>query len=151
MSLEDNRALMVNFYQQFWNEGNIDWADEVIAEDLIHDQVPTDWPQGRAAFKKLVQTWRTAFPDLHEAVEFVLADGDRVMSRFRLTGTHTGPLYGVPGTGKKVDIQGVDVARIQDGRIVEYFYHEDTLGMFRQLGVFPDDLNEVAGTTTAGV
>lgn len=144
--VERNKALMRRFYVEFWNEGNVAFADEVIAEDLVHDQMPGEWPRGREGFKRLVETWRTAFPDLNEEVEFVLGDGDRVLSRFRLTGTHLGPFYGVAPTGRRVDVQGVDVARIVDGIIVEYFYHEDTLGLFRQLGRFPSDMNDVAGT-----
>lgn len=140
---------MRRFTEEFWNRGNVDVADEVIAEDLVHDQLPADWPQGREGFKRLVETWRTAFPDLHEHLEFVLADGDRAVGRFRLTGTHGGPFYGIEPTGNSVDIQGVDVARIV-GNIVEYFYHEDTLGMFAQLGAFPSDLDDVAGTAAAG-
>jgi len=104
------------------------------------------WPQGREGFKRLVQTWRVAFPDLHEHLEFVLAEGDRALGRFRLTGTHSGPFYGIEPTGRSVDIHGVDVARIVDGQIVEYFYHEDTFGLFRQLGRFPANYSDVAGT-----
>jgi steroid delta-isomerase-like uncharacterized protein len=143
---DDNKQLMHSFTEQFWNRGNVAFADEIVAEDLIHDQLPADWPRGREGFKRLVQTWRTAFPDLHEHLEFVLADGDRAVGRFRLTGTHRGPFYGLEPTGRRVDIQGVDVARIVDGKIVEYFYHEDTFGLFRQLGAFPADMDAVAGT-----
>jgi len=147
MSTEaDNKRLMRRFTEEFWNRGNIAFADEIVAEDLIHDQLPPDWPQGREGFKRLVQTWRVAFPDLHEHLEFVLAEGDRALGRFRLTGTHSGPFYGIEPTGRSVDIHGVDVARIVDGQIVEYFYHEDTFGLFRQLGRFPDDYSDVAGT-----
>ncbi|CAA9232127.1 MAG: hypothetical protein AVDCRST_MAG52-1163 [uncultured Blastococcus sp.] len=142
----ENKALVEQFTEQFWNQGNIAFADEILAEDLIQDPLPPGWPQGREGFKRLVQTWRTAFPDLHEHLEFVLADGDRTMGRFRLTGTHTGTFYGIAPTGRKVDIHGVDVSRFVDGKIVEYFYHEDTFGLFRQLGAFPANLDDVAGT-----
>ena len=144
----DLDAFMRRFYTEFWNTGNVDAADEMVAEDLIHD-FPPGWPTGRAGFKKLVLTWRNAFPDLHEHVEFVMTDGNRALSRFRLTGTHNGDLYGIAPTGRTIDIQGVDVARVENGKIVEYFYHEDTLGLFRQLGTFPDDFSVVAGTATS--
>lgn len=147
--VERNKAMMERFYQEFWNKGNVDYADEIMVEDLIHDQLPSDWPKGREGFKRLVATWRAGFSDLNEDVEFVMGDGDRVMSRFTLTGTHDGTFYGIEPTGRRVEIQGVDVARIENGRIVEYFYHEDTLGLFRQLGAFPADTNEVAGTVGA--
>ena len=102
----DNKQLMRRFTEEFWNRGNIAFADEIVAEDLIHDQLPADWPQGREGFKRLVQTWRVAFPDLHEHLEFVLAEGDRALGRFRLTGTHSGPFYGIEPTGRSVDIPG---------------------------------------------
>ena len=144
----DLEAFMRRFYTEFWNTGNIAAADDMIAENLIHE-FPAGWPTGREGFKKLVLTWRNAFPDLQEHVEFVMADGDRALSRFRLTGTHTGDFYGIAPTGRKIDIYGVDVARLENGRIAEYFYHEDTLGLFRQLGAFPDDFDAVAGTAIA--
>ena len=58
----DNKRLMQRFTEEFWNRGNIAFADEIVAENLIHDQLPPDWPQGREGFKRLVQTWRGAFP-----------------------------------------------------------------------------------------
>jgi SnoaL-like polyketide cyclase len=55
----DNKRLMQRFTEEFWNRGNVAFADEIVAEDLIHDQLPPDWPQGRDGFKRLVETWRT--------------------------------------------------------------------------------------------
>ena len=115
----DLEAFMRRFYTEFWNTGNIAAADDMIAEDLIHE-FPQGWPTGREGFKRLVLTWREAFPDLHEHVEFVMADGDRALIRFRLTGTHLGDFYGIAATGRSIDIHGVDVARLEDGKIVEF-------------------------------
>ncbi len=137
---------MRRFYEEFWTRGNAVAADELIAEDLGHEAFPPDWPAGREGFKRLVQVWREGFSDMSEEVEFMVAEGDRVAARFVLRGTHDGPFYGMPGSGRRVEVRGVDMVRIVDGRIVEWSYAEDALGLFRQLGGVPPDLGAVAGS-----
>lgn len=143
---EANKALMRRFYDEFWCKGNADAADEIIAADLRHDQLPPDWPSGRDGFKQVVRLWRRGFPDMHEEVELMIAEGDRVAGRFRLTGTHRGEFYGLAPTGRRVDIHGIDLVRIAGGRIVEWAYQEDTLALFCQLGAWPADMAAIAGT-----
>lgn len=145
-----NPEVLRQFTEEFWNRGNEAFADRVMAKDVVHDQVPADWPQERAGLKRLAKVWRTGFPDMHEHLEFVLGDEDYAVGRFRLTGTHLGAFYGVQATRRPVEIYGVDVARFVDGQIVEYRYHEDTIGLFHQLGTFPADMSRVAGTGSSG-
>jgi steroid delta-isomerase-like uncharacterized protein len=145
--VEANKAVMRRFYEEFWNKGNEAAADEIVAEDIRHDQLPPDWPAGRQGFKQLVRALRRGFPDMAEEVELIIGEGDWVAGRFRLTGTHRGEFYGIAPTGRRVDIQGLDLMRIDDGKIVEWVYHEDTLGLFRQLGVAPP--KAVAGVESA--
>jgi len=145
---EANKALMRDFYEEFWCKGNVDAADLLIADDLRHDQLPAGCPGGRDGFKEVVRLWRRGFPDMHEDAELMIAEGDRVSSRFRLTGTHRGEFYGLAPTGRRVDIRGIDMVRIAGGRIVEWVYQEDTLALFRQLGAFPPDMSGIAGTAS---
>lgn len=145
-TLEANKALARRFYEEFWCNGNADAADALVAETITHGQLPPGWPSGREGFKAIVRLWRRGFPDMHEAIEFMIAEGDRVASRFHLTGTHLGPFYDLAPTGRRVDIHGIDLLRIADGRIVDWVYQEDTLGLFLQLGRMPGDLGAVAGT-----
>ena len=140
-----NQALARRFYDEFWTRGNADAADELIAEDLVHEQFPEGWPPGREGFKRLVHTWRAAFPDMRETISQVLTDGDWVVVRFTLEGTHQGDFYGVPATNRKVKAKGVDLLRFRDGMVAEWIYHEDALSVFTQLGALPPDLSEVAG------
>jgi steroid delta-isomerase-like uncharacterized protein len=147
MSIAENKEIVRRFYDEFWCRGNPDSADELIAQDLIHDQLPEGWPSGRAGFKQLVVTWRAAFPDMHEDVLQMVAADDWVVSRFRLRGTHQGAFYGLQPTGRHVEIEGVDFLRISGGLIAEWIYFEDALGLFRQLGVVPSDLAGVAGSS----
>jgi steroid delta-isomerase-like uncharacterized protein len=146
--VEANKALMRRFYEEFWIKGNADAADDIIAENIRHQQLPPGWPEGRAGVKELVRAWRRGFPDMREEVELMIGEGDWVLGRFRLTGTHRGEFQGVPPSGRRVDIQGLDLVRIADGRIVEWIYHEDALGLFDQLGVAPPQA--VAGTVSRG-
>jgi steroid delta-isomerase-like uncharacterized protein len=145
MAEQDNAELARRFYEEFWTRGNPDAADELIAEDLVHDQFPECWPRGRAGFKRLVTTWRAAFPDMHETVSQLLTDGDWVVARFTLRGTHRGDFYGIPATNKTVETHGVDLLRFRDGLIAEWIYCEDALGVFSQLGALPAHLADVAG------
>ncbi|WP_320669140.1 nitrilase-related carbon-nitrogen hydrolase [Patulibacter defluvii] len=137
-------ALAEQFYAEFWNAGDEAAADRLVAEDLVHAQFPADWPGGREGFKRLVRTWRQAFPDMTEEVTLLIAGDDWVASRFVLRGTHRGDFYGIPGTGRAIEIAGVDLLRFADDRIAEWIYHEDTLGIFRQLGRTPEDWGAVA-------
>jgi len=86
---------------------------------------------------------------MHEDVLQTVAAGDWVVSRFRLRGTHQGVFYDLQPTRRRVEIEGVDFLRISGGRIAEWIYFEDTLGLCRQLGVMPSDLARVAGPSVA--
>ena len=145
MAERDNEQLARRFYEDFWTRGNADAADDLVAEDLVHEQFPEGWPAGREGFKRLVRTWRAAFPDMRETVSQVLSDGDWVVARFTLRGTHRGDFYGIPATNKTVEARGVDLLRFRDGLIAEWIYCEDALGVFAQLGALPADLSGIAG------
>jgi SnoaL-like polyketide cyclase len=64
MAEPDNEQLARRFYEEFWTCGNADAADDLVAEDLVHEQFPEGWPRGREGSKRLVTTWRAAFPDM---------------------------------------------------------------------------------------
>ena len=80
-----------------------------------------------------------AFPDLHETVEDIFAEGDKVVTRFTMRGTHQGELMGIPPTGKQVTMTGMTIHRIVSGKIVEDWVVADFLGMMQQLGTIPTD------------
>jgi predicted ester cyclase len=77
---------------------------------------------------------RAAFPDRADIIEEVIAEGDRVGLLFRLTGTHTGNLFGIPPTGRKVDVWEAAILRVADGRVIEGWFMADEAGMLKQLG-----------------
>ena len=139
MSLEANKALMRRFYEEFWCRGNAEAVDELVTPDFVDHQLPRGWPAGPEGLKRLVREWRTGFPDMHEDVEDLIAEGDRVAGRFVITGTHKGSFMGLAATGRSVRLTGIDIVRVRDGRIAEWWYSEDAMGLLRQLGRIPDE------------
>jgi predicted ester cyclase len=91
-------------------------------------------PEG---FKKLVTLYRSAFPDAHTIVDEILADGDKVMVRWTARATHTGQLFNLAPTNKRVTVTGIDVYRISSGKIQETRVSWDALGFLQQLGAAP--------------
>lgn len=95
--------------------------------------------RGRAAIREYWSRQRDAFPDLHLALDLVVAEGDVVMSEWTWSGANTGPLTlrdgtRAPATGRRVELRGMEVARVRGGEIVEYRVYWDGLDLAHQLG-----------------
>lgn len=136
MSAEDNKALVLRFYDEVWNRGNVDIAVEVFAEHYVrHDLRPTTAAPGGEGQRTIAADFRRAFPDLRMSVDLVLAEGDLVAARWTTTGTHTGPWADVAPTGRTMTFSGVNVFRFSGGKVVELWNHRDDLGLMQQLGV----------------
>jgi steroid delta-isomerase-like uncharacterized protein len=136
MSTAENIMLVHRFFEELWNQGNLDAADELLASGHVHHFSDEDiiGPEG---LKSLVTWLRTAFPDNHTSIDDVVAEGDKVVVRFTNRGTHQGEGMGIPPTGKRVVYTGIDIFRIEDGRIVERWGEVDGLGLGQQLGTVP--------------
>ena len=134
MSAGENKAIARRGYEAI-NQNNLDALDEVAAPDLTdHDPAPGQAP-GLEGVKQWFSSMHTAFPDFRMNVEDMIAEGDKVVARVRLSGTHQGEFMGIDATGNRVTITGIDILRIADGKIVEHWGNFDDLGMMQQLGV----------------
>jgi predicted ester cyclase len=133
MSEEGNRAIVRRYRLEMLSEGNLGVADEIFPEQFIMHGEDFDLEK----FKQLETLWLTAFPDLRFTIEDMVAEGEKVVERFRAQGTHQGDLFGIAPTGKKVEVSGIYIHRIMDGRIVEIRGLIDLLGLMEQLGVIP--------------
>jgi steroid delta-isomerase-like uncharacterized protein len=113
-------------------------ADEVLAPDVVFHGTTGDGElRGIDEMKAFVAQYRRAFPDARSTVEDQLADGDKVVTRWRARGTHRGELGPMPATGREFEMDGVTIERIADGRIAEVWVARDELGLLRQLGLAP--------------
>jgi len=136
MSTEENKVNERRLVEEGWNQGNTAVFDELFAADYLgHD--PSGPMHGPEGFKQFYATYRTAFPDTHLTIEDQIAEGNTVASRWTATGTHQGPLMGIPPSGKRVRVTGITISRYASGKIAEEWFSYDTLGMLQHLGVIP--------------
>ena len=134
---EQNKAVTRRLIEEVFLKGNISAIDGLLADDFVdHNPLP-DQPPGREGFKQGVRTGRTAFPDLTLTVDDMIAEGDKVVTRWTGSGTHSAEFMGVPATGKKVTFSGIVIDRISGGKIVEHWEQLDAMGIMQQLGVIP--------------
>ena len=139
MSDEDrNKALSRRFYDELWSQGDLEAIPELVSEDFVDHHPLPGAPPGREGLAALVTTWRTAFPDMRETCEDLIAEGDKVVGRFTMRGTHGGEFIGVLPTGRSVTMSGIDIFRVAGGKIVEFWYAERLLELMQQLGAVPD-------------
>jgi steroid delta-isomerase-like uncharacterized protein len=137
VSAEDNEKLIQRFYDEGWNENNLDVYDELVTEDFVDHQALPGLPPGREGFKMLNVIFRSAFPDITVKHETIVAEDDKVACRWTSSGTHQGELFGIPPTGKHVDVTATVMYRVENGRLAEGWINRDDVGMMRQLGIIP--------------
>jgi steroid delta-isomerase-like uncharacterized protein len=136
MSTEQNKAL-VRRYQDSLNANNLEALDGILAPNLISHNLLPGVPSGLQGAKMVHQGLGVAFPDQHTEIEDLLAEGDKVVMRFSVAGTHKGPLMGIPATGKAYKVPGMSIFRIADGKIAEHWGVFDQMSVMQQLGLAP--------------
>lgn len=134
MSVKDNKALISRYYDDLWNKWNLAVADELIAPEIAFRGSLAVTVQGLGGFKEYVSMVRAAFPDFHNSIEELIAEGDKVVARLTYSGTHRGELFDIAATGKRVTYSGIAIFRIAEGLISDGWVIGDTLGLMKQLG-----------------
>jgi steroid delta-isomerase-like uncharacterized protein len=135
MQTEEKKEVVRRFVEEVMNEGNLDVADELISpEHVNHDPTAPDVQPGSEGVKQLISMYRSAFPDIHFETEEMICEGDIVAHRWTFTGTHRGEMMGVEPTGKKVEVAGLEMNRVEDGRITASWTVSDAMGLMNQLG-----------------
>ena len=134
----ENKVILQRFFDELFSQGELNVADEIVAATYLnHNAVPGETP-GRAGLKQFVSDLHRAWADLTFVVEDQIAEGDKVTTRWRVTGTHQGEFAGIPATGKPVAIRAINIHRVADGQIQEGWLEWDALGMMQQLGVMSE-------------
>jgi steroid delta-isomerase-like uncharacterized protein len=131
-----NKATERRFVEEIWNRGNFALAEELVTPAYLdHDSMTAG--VGPEGVREEVSLFRNAFPDLRFAIEDMVAEGDKVVTRLTASGTHEADLPGIPATGKRVTISGIVISRYESGKAAEAWFKFDFLGLYRQLGVIP--------------
>jgi len=137
LALQRNKEIIHRYFEEWGNRGDTKAADELIAPNVTLRNPPAvlhsldEYKKGMAAF-------HSAFPDLHFAVEEVVAERDEVLVRWSLRGTNLADYQGRPATGKTVSVTGMSLFRLADGKIQEITVNMDRLGLMEQLGWLPE-------------
>ena len=136
---EGHKFVIRRSFEELWNKGNLSLADELFAPNYEHHDASTlDFGRGPESEKKRATLYRTAFPDIQLTMEEVIAEGEIVMTRWSCRGTHKGDLSGIAPTGKQINISGVTIARLANGKMAESWVNWDALGLMQQLGIVPE-------------
>jgi len=144
---EHNKAIVRRLVEELWNKGNLSVADELFAPNYEHHDASTlDFGRGPESEKKRATLYRTAFPDVRLTIEDIIAEGEIVMTRWSCRGTHKGDLSGIAPTGKQINISGVTIDRVANGKLAEGWVNWDALGLMQQLGVVPELAKTKAAT-----
>ena len=132
MTAEENKALARRSWEVTMQD--LDHIEEVYAPNVVWHQADQDIV-GLEAAKQLAAMFLSAFPDLHATVEDVLAEGDKVVTRVMVRGTHRGELMGMAPTQRQIELKGITIHRIEGDKIVEEWELSDTQGVLQQLGM----------------
>lgn len=133
-----NRELSRRFTELF-STGDEALAEEILASDVVFHGTAGDGElRGIDAMKQFVAGYRRAFPDAHSTVEDQIAEGDKVVTRWRARGTHRGQLGPIAATDRQFEMDGITIERVASGRIAEVWVARDELGLLGELGVLPE-------------
>jgi steroid delta-isomerase-like uncharacterized protein len=138
---EENKEKMRRVLEEAFGQGKTEVVDEVLDSDFVcwDPNSETGEIRGAETIKGEIEYFRNAFPDFFWRVEEQVAEGDRVTTRYTLGGTHQGEFFGVPGTGKRIEITGINIDRFdENGKLVEECAEYDLLGAMRRMGAIPE-------------
>ena len=134
--IEEQNKEIVKRYWEAWGKGDFEAFKELLAPNYVY-YFPSrsTKPTSREESIEFGKMMHNAFPDVTFSIEEMIAVGDKVISRFIFRGTHEGESQGIPATGNKIEVSGITIMRIENGKVVEEREEYDTLGEMQQLGM----------------
>ena len=131
--LPDYKSLIRRYYSELWNAWSTTALEELVSPDIVFRGSIGTAVGGIEEFKQYVSKIRAAFPDFHNHIEEIIGEDDKVVARLTYTGTHQGELFGFPGTGRKINYQGIAIFQFREGKIVSGYVLGDTESLKRQI------------------
>lgn len=143
MSIEANKAAIRRYYEEAWNNQNLDVLPELLSPDYQnHNPFIPGMPTGPEGVPIVINALASVFPDLRYVIEDQIGEGELVVTRWSFHGTQQGEFMGLPATGKPVSFSGISIERFVDNRIVEHWRVTDELSLLQQLGVIPMSIGQ---------
>jgi steroid delta-isomerase-like uncharacterized protein len=137
VSADRTDSFIRRIVEHAFNQGRFAVVNELVAPNGVTHTPSWGMPHTREGLKQLIAMFRSAFPDLHCAVEDEINAGDRVAAHWTIRGTHTGLFLGNLPTSRPIVVQGMIFARIENGQITESWTLLDQMSMLQQLGIVP--------------
>jgi steroid delta-isomerase-like uncharacterized protein len=134
---QGGKAITLRCFTELWARRRLDVADEILSVGYLGHAPGARDMQGRDALKDLVSRYHEGFPGLKVTVLGQLAEDDRVVTEFTLSGVHTGRWFGVPSTGRSMTLGGLAFSRISGGLIAEQWYEWERRKLLEQLDLLP--------------
>ena len=137
MSTEKNKATVREFVTEAQSRGNLGAIDVYLPPEFVDHSPVSGLPGNREGVRMLFSALWAAFPDLRATIHDQVAEGDKVVTRKTLSGTHSGPFMGLPPTGNRVSFDIIDILRVEDGKLLEHWCVVDQLALMRGVGALP--------------
>ena len=128
-----NKELVRRFYKEVYGDWNMALVDEVVSPQFTSHDWPKDGPTGPQAFRDYYSAIRSAVPDARYEVDDLIAEGDRVVVRWRLLGTHKGDFRGIAPTGRAIALKGIAIYRLEGGKLMERWVVSDLHGLLEEI------------------
>jgi steroid delta-isomerase-like uncharacterized protein len=138
MHAEANKQVVRRFVDEYQTAANEQSFAELLHPEVVDRSRPPGIAEGAEGVRQQFEAFRAAFPDFHAVIHDQIAEGDKVVTRKVFHGTHRGELMGIPPTGREVQIEVIDIVRVEGGQIVEHWNVVDRLGLLQQLGALDD-------------
>lgn len=129
-----NKELVRRFYKEVFVDWNMALVDEVVSPQFRSQDWPEGGPTGPQGFREFYSAIRSAVPDGRYEVDDLIAEGDKVVVRWRLVGTHKGDFRGIAPTGRAITLKGVAIYRLEDGKLMERWVVSDLHGLLEEIG-----------------
>ena len=129
----DEKNPLLRLYDEVINQGRLDILDELYVDGYVNDVAPFGLSKGVDGLRRLFEEFMIGIPDQHIEYEVLLSTPGQMITKWKLTGTHTGTFFGIPATGRKISMEGVDIENFKDGRISRHWGVEDQLTLLGQI------------------
>lgn len=135
-SIQHNQQLIETYFNEVWNKGDVDLLDKLITPDYINHAPSIPNPErGPAGLKPIIKEMRNGISELHYEILDTIITEDKIVARVNMTGIHTGELWGMKPTGKRIDVNQINIEHVKDGKISEHWRITEEFRLLKQLEV----------------